>query len=207
MNFGLGGNYSVILMSLRPNAPYQDRLEEGGTVLIYEGHDQPKTAGIHDPKKLDQLGHLPSGKPTENGKFAKAATDYKKGTRAPERVRVYEKIKDGIWAYNGVFHLVDAWAQQDQNRTVYKFRLLAVVGDEDFSHPASIDVERRRIIPTSVKLEVWKRDKGQCVECGSKDELHFDHILPFSLGGTSLTAANVQLLCARHNLSKSDNIQ
>ena len=42
MNFGLGGNHSVILMSVRPNAPYRDRLEDGGTTLIYEGHDQPR---------------------------------------------------------------------------------------------------------------------------------------------------------------------
>jgi 5-methylcytosine-specific restriction endonuclease McrA len=43
--------------------------------------------------------------------------------------------------------------------------------------------------------------------CGATDELHFDHILPFARGGTSLTAANVQLLCARHNLAKSDRIE
>ena len=30
MNYSLGGNYSVILMSLRQNAPYADRIEEGG---------------------------------------------------------------------------------------------------------------------------------------------------------------------------------
>jgi len=207
MNFGLGGNHSVILMSLQSNAPYQDRIEDGGTTLIYEGHDQPKTAGILDPKLLDQLGDLPSGRPTENGKFALAAESYKIKGQPPERVRVYEKIKKGIWAYNGVFHLIDAWTQGDEKRMVYKFKLVAVEGDEDFSRPATDSVERRRIIPTPIKLEVWKRDKGQCVECGSTDELHFDHILPFALGGTSLTAANVQLLCARHNLSKSDKIQ
>ena len=33
MNFGLGGGHSVILMSLRPNAPYQDELIENGSVL------------------------------------------------------------------------------------------------------------------------------------------------------------------------------
>jgi hypothetical protein len=38
------------------------------------------------------------------------------------------------------------------------------------------------------------------------DELHFDHILPFSKGGTSLTGENVQLLCSRHNLLKRDSI-
>jgi 5-methylcytosine-specific restriction endonuclease McrA len=65
---------------------------------------------------------------------------------------------------------------------------------------------RRRVIPTAVKLEVWKRDGGKCVACGATDELHFDHDLPYALGGTSLTAANVQLLCARHNLEKRDSI-
>ncbi len=68
-------------------------------------------------------------------------------------------------------------------------------------------VKRSRIIPTGIKLEVWARDEGRCVTCGATDELHFDHILPYSKGGTSLKAANVQLLCARHNLSKSAKIQ
>ena len=37
MNFGLGGTHSVILMSLRPNAPYADRLEDDGSMLVYRG--------------------------------------------------------------------------------------------------------------------------------------------------------------------------
>jgi 5-methylcytosine-specific restriction endonuclease McrA len=45
------------------------------------------------------------------------------------------------------------------------------------------------------------------VKCGSDDNLHFDHIIPWSRGGTSLTAQNVQLLCARHNLEKHDRIE
>jgi hypothetical protein len=39
MNFRLGGDHSVILMSVRPNAPYRDRIEDDGETLIYEGHD------------------------------------------------------------------------------------------------------------------------------------------------------------------------
>ena len=62
------------------------------------------------------------------------------------------------------------------------------------------------MIPSDVKLEVWKRDKGQCVLCGSKENLHFDHIIPFSKGGSSLTAKNIQILCAKCNLSKHDKI-
>ncbi|MEN8209443.1 MAG: HNH endonuclease, partial [Candidatus Fermentibacteria bacterium] len=50
MNFRLKGNHSVILMSVRENAPYEDEITEDGTVLIYEGHDVPKTKGISNPK-------------------------------------------------------------------------------------------------------------------------------------------------------------
>ena len=108
MNFGLGGNHSVILMSVRPNAPYRDRLEDGGTTLVYEGHDFPKGASCPNPKTVDQPERFPSGGPTQNAKFHAAAQSAKRGERSPERVRVYEKIRPGIWSYNGVFHLLDS---------------------------------------------------------------------------------------------------
>jgi 5-methylcytosine-specific restriction endonuclease McrA len=56
-------------------------------------------------------------------------------------------------------------------------------------------------------MEVWKRDKGQCVICGETKNLHFDHDLPFSKGGTSFSAKNVRLLCMKHNLQKSGKIE
>lgn len=206
MNFGLGGNHSVILMSVRHNAPYRDKLEDNGTTLIYEGHDEPKTSTDSNPKVLDQPERYPSGLLTQNGKFHEAAQQAKAGLRSAERVRVYEKIHTGIWAYNGVFHLVDSWRETDKHRRVFKFRLIAVEGDEDLTALPRLAAPRRRIIPTAVKLAVWKRDKGRCVICGATDELHFDHDLPWSKGGTSLTEENVQLLCARHNLQKHDSI-
>ena len=54
MNFGLGHNHSVILMSVGSNAPYADRFEDDGTTLIYEGHDLPRSAMNTDPKTVDQ---------------------------------------------------------------------------------------------------------------------------------------------------------
>ena len=191
---------------MQPNSPYQDRIEDNGETLIYEGHDVPRTAGTKNPKLIDQPKKLPSGRLTENGKFHQAAQATKKGEEL-ERVRVYEKIKKGIWSYNGVFHLVDSWRESDEHREVFKFKLVAVEGDEDFTKPVKQDLPHRRIIPTPVKLEVWKRDGGKCIKCGKKDELHFDHDLPYSKGGTSITAENVQLLCARHNLEKRDKIE
>jgi 5-methylcytosine-specific restriction endonuclease McrA len=207
MNFGLGGDHSVILMSVRPNAPYNDRFEDDGTTLIYEGHDVPRSSAVPDPKQVDQPYHTSAGSITQNGKFFEAAKAYQHGERAPERVRVYEKLRRGIWSYNGVFHLADAWQEASGSRSVFKFKLIAVEGEEDFSAPVPRVPQRRRIIPTPVKLEVWKRDEGKCVRCGADDELHFDHVIPYAKGGSSITAENVQLLCARHNLQKSDRIE
>lgn len=206
MNFRLRGGHSVVLMSVRANAPYRDQTLEDGEVLIYEGHDVPKTSDTRDPKGLDQPRELPSGQLTENGKFSKAAQNYKSEKQPPDLVRVYEKLKKGIWSYNGYFHLVDSWQESDGRREVFKFRLEAIEEIERSKDPTDLEfrqTKHRRIIPTHVKLEVWRRDGAKCVQCGATDELHFDHILPFSKGGTSLTAQNVQLLCARHNLSKS----
>lgn len=207
MNFELGHNHSVILMSVRPNAPYADRFEDDGSTLIYEGHDVPKNENNRNPKAIDQPQFTPANRPTENGKFHKAAHDFKKGKRPPERVRVYEKIKQGIWSYNGVFHLIDAWQEESDTRKVFKFKLIAVEGEEDFSIPVPAISQARRIIPTWVKLEVWKRDGGKCGKCGVTDNLHFDHIIPWSKGGSSNTPDNIQLLCGKHNLEKHDKIE
>jgi len=206
MNFGLGGTHSVILLSLRPNAPYHDRIEDGGFTLIYEGHDQPRNRNYPNPKAVDQPEFYPSGTLTQNGKFHRAAQAAKHEQLPPERVRAYEKIKPGIWSYNGMFHLVDSWRENDGGRSVFKFRLEPVEGEEDFTSPAPTEPVRRRIIPTAIKLAVWKRDGGRCVQCGATDELHFDHDLPWSKGGTSFSIDNVQLLCMRHNLRKSAKI-
>lgn len=211
MNFRLKGKHSVILMSVRENAPYRDEVREDGAVLIYEGHDEQKKPGIIDPKILDQPERNKNGSLTENGKFHKASQDFKSGLKGPDIVQVYEKIKTGIWSDNGYFHLVDSWKEHDGKRNVFKFKLVTIEGVEDNSlaeDTANRLIEgRSRIIPTMVKLEVWARDGGCCVNCGARDELHFDHIVPYSKGGTSLKAANIQLLCARHNLQKSARIE
>ena len=207
MNFQLGHNHSVILMSVRANAPYADRFEDDGTTIIYEGHDAPRSAQEVDPKAVDQPERTPGGQLTENGKFHRAAQDAKQGTRSPERVRGYEKIKQGIWSYNGVFHLVDSWQESGNGRSVFKFKLVAVEGEEDFGQPVSTKPMKRRVIPTAVKLEVWKRDGGKCAKCGATEDLHFDHIIPWSKGGSSDTTDNIQLLCGKHNLEKHDRIE
>jgi hypothetical protein len=137
-----------------------------------------------------------------------AASEYKNGKRSAELVRVYEKIKSGIWVFNGVFRLIDAWLESSGKRKVCKFRLELNIDDQGKTVVSSVPLRSNdRIIPSSVKQDVYKRDGGRCRICGNNKNLHFDHDIPFVLGGSSITAENVQLLCADCNLKKKDKIQ
>ena len=62
-----------------------------------------------------------------------------------------------------------------------------------------------RHIPQNVKDDVWNRDDGMCVECGSNENIEFDHIIPYSKGGAN-TYRNIQLLCESCNRAKSDKM-
>ncbi len=65
--------------------------------------------------------------------------------------------------------------------------------------------EDSRTISDSVKTVVWNRDGGRCVQCGSQKNLEFDHVIPFSKGGSN-TARNIQILCQDCNRKKGSNI-
>ncbi len=202
MNFNIRDGYSVVLMSVKPNAPYADRISEDGLTIYYEGHDVPG-----DKTKLhDQPIANPSGTLTQNGLFTHAIDQAKKSGDFP-LVKVYEKLKMGIWTYRGLFEMKDYEFIDRYGRKVYEFVLTITDQELDDAQKHKevkhIDLEQTRQIPGKVKLAVFKRDKGICIQCGAKDNLHFDHLLPYSKGGTSLKEENIQLLCARHNLQKS----
>jgi HNH endonuclease len=64
---------------------------------------------------------------------------------------------------------------------------------------------RREAIPQRVRHEVWRRDRGSCVECGSRGRLEFDHIIPVSRGGSN-TTRNIELRCEPCNRRKGARI-
>lgn len=72
-------------------------------------------------------------------------------------------------------------------------------------------IKQSRRIPDKLRYQVLKRDNFKCCACGAspaKDptiELHIDHIIPWSKGGKT-SIENLQTLCSKCNLGKSDSI-
>jgi hypothetical protein len=64
---------------------------------------------------------------------------------------------------------------------------------------------RREALPRAVRYEVWERDGGRCVQCGSGFDLQYDHVIPVALGGAS-SAENLQLLCGDCNRAKGASL-
>ena len=81
------------------------------------------------------------------------------------------------------------------------FDLVWTVPEDPLPH----EYPMREPIPEAVRTEVWRRDNGRCVTCGSNVNLEFDHIIPVSKGGAT-TVRNLQLLCQSCNRSKGARI-
>lgn len=82
---------------------------------------------------------------------------------------------------------------------------LAVIVFDTPAAPLPYEQTTRTPIPEAVRSEVWRRDGGQCVRCGSKNNLQFDHIIPVSRGGAN-SVPNIQLLCLPCNAAKGDEV-
>lgn len=112
----------------------------------------------------------------------------------PDGVNLELSVKKGSGTYHHVSRPLILSATLDALVRLHK-RLLLMPQTERAS----------RSIPQNVKLAVWQRDQGKCVQCSDNNYLEYDHVIPHSLGGAS-TENNLQLLCRRCNLQKSDRI-
>ena len=123
------------------------------------------------------------------------------------------ELNDNIWLYDHKLYLDDGISYTAEQ---VELLILELIEKEEerfnnlrnkYKSSSSTTNEHlsRKAIPENVKSQVWRRDGGKCVQCGSNENLEFDHIIPFSKGGSS-TYRNLQLLCQDCNRSKSDNI-
>ena len=129
-------------------------------------------------------------------------------------VRLMQFESRAWWWFRDVFYVEDEQLTADQvadlaiaHTLKHKNRLdraatLAAIA-ERLANP--VETSQDRTISPEVKIAVWRRDQGQCVECASQERLEFDHIIPFSLGGSN-TERNIQLLCETCNRAKGAHL-
>jgi 5-methylcytosine-specific restriction endonuclease McrA len=47
-----------------------------------------------------------------------------------------------------------------------------------------------------VRMYVWRRDQGRCVQCGGQERVWFEYVVPVRAGGSN-TEQNIRLMCGR----------
>jgi 5-methylcytosine-specific restriction endonuclease McrA len=75
------------------------------------------------------------------------------------------------------------------------------------AHPrvATRTTRHSRHIPAAVKRDVWIRDQARCAfvgvagRCTERGFLELHHVHPYADGGSSASAANIELRCRAHN--------
>lgn len=145
-------------------------------------------------------------------------------TGVPPDDREWLVLRLSIVAKNPAFELPEAEALVDRVQHVAP-QLLAADVDVDYAvklkkyledtgaklkitdglSRAATDRPVREPIPQRVKHEVWRRDGARCVDCGSRERLEFDHIVPVSRGGSN-TARNLELRCETCNRKKGARV-
>ena len=77
--------------------------------------------------------------------------------------------------------------------------------DKFYSRAQSMNYRAKKIgvngCVTPAQLAELYNKSGKCANCGSKDNLTFDHIVPLYRKGEN-TIKNLQLLCAKCNMEK-----
>ncbi len=131
-------------------------------------------------------------------------------SRAEEPVPVGLDGARRLWAADGDYWWADdaldaeavallAWdRERRQDARLDRLRKIRAAEEE-------VERGRRERLPDEVRAAVWHRDDGRCVRCGAEQELQFDHVIPFSRGGSN-AVENIQILCGPCNRTKGDSI-
>lgn len=186
-----------------------DQLEIIGMVSAFNQETKSRTILINHEEKIDILieKYISASKSPER-KFFETNILPNKNDYIEKKVNEYfenlynEELKERI--RQEILEKEKTKAEQEKAKKLRKeviqeLSQMGVITTEDYTS------KKREPIPQDVQNKVWNRDGGKCVKCGNNENLEFDHIIPFSKGGSN-TYRNLQLLCQECNRKKSNNI-
>ncbi|MFZ2556201.1 MAG: hypothetical protein WAZ27_01900 [Minisyncoccia bacterium] len=170
MNFrDRGEQLSIFLVLAKDEGEFKDAWDGKKQIYTFEGHDSTtkETGG----KSLDQLLMYGGDKLTENGRFYKAANEFKDGVRKDAlQVQIYEKLDPGVWFDKGIFDLIDAAGVKEDGRKIFKF-FLTPADKERKDKDAALEAER--YLGAAAKAAAWEKGKGRCMKCNIESGLRF----------------------------------
>lgn len=126
-------------------------------------------------------------------------------------VRVWQQGDRDIWVYQEWMYSAEPGLSEADVAALISQREAAQRRQLERAHAREAmttttgTTRSREVIPTEMKMQVWQRDSGRCVACGSNENLEFDHIIPVSMGGAT-TLRNLQLLCLGCNRTKGASL-
>lgn len=187
-----------------------DQLESAGIVGEFDG-EKARTVYVPNLNELE-LFFKNRGITNDRFKYFKNHILPKYEKLINDRVNEYLKIQE-IEKGNELKEILKKEILEKENKKLEeeKIRNLKILLRKELIEEGIItksnesELNKRELIPREVLDRVWNRDGGKCVKCGSQDKIEFDHIIPFSKGGSN-TYRNIQILCEQCNRQKSNNI-
>ena len=125
------------------------------------------------------------------------------------------KTEEAIWADIGALHYLrpylweelEAYEPEDVSCKVFG-HVCPVYFNQSGATETTDGRPEGRYVPRAVMLKVVRRDNHVCQLCHTyvpDDQVEFDHVIPFSKGGTT-TVENLRLLCRMCNRKKSNSL-
>lgn len=187
-----------------------DQLEAAGILGPFEG-SKARQVLIQDEKSLEEL--LSSISKDEPELIKNKLAYQNKLSTFKERYKV--EIQQGIAERKRELleeednyekeKIKQKLLEKERKKRLHKEALQELIEEGEIFNKYIDKDGKRETIPQDVMDKVWNRDGGRCAKCGSQENLEFDHIIPFSKGGAT-TYRNIQLLCKKCNLEKSNRI-